>query len=204
MWISFGIAGFLGLFIFFQAGWPVMVIGLLSVAAAIAYTGGPFPLGYYGLGDLTVFIFFGPVAVCGSYYIQALEFSFPVLIASIPVGLLITAILVVNNLRDINTDAAVGKKTLAVMLGTRGTRYEYLICLLLSFTVPFFMLFIGYVSIWVALVLLALPFAFSLIRSVWVDRGKILNKTLAGTGQLVLVFSLLFSVGIMVPPINGF
>ena len=145
-----------------------------------------------------------PVAVCGTYYIQALEFNFPVLLSSIPVGLLITAILVVNNLRDIHTDAAVGKKTLAVLLGAKGTRIEYLICLLISFTVPFLLLFIGYVSTWVALVLLVLPFAISLIRSVWVDGGRILNKTLAGTGQLVLVFSLLFSAGILVPFMNGF
>ena len=204
MWVSFGIAGFLGLFIFIQAGWIVLVIGLLSIVAAIAYTGGPFPLGYYGLGDITVFIFFGPVAVCGTFYIQAQTLNRPVLIAAIPMGLLITAILVVNNLRDINTDAAVGKKTLAVMLGARGTRYEYLICLLFSFSVPIFMLFMGYASIWVMLVLLALPLSFSLIRSVWEDSGRSLNKTLAGTGQLVLIFSLLFSASVIIPLLNGF
>jgi len=199
MWITFAAAGFIGFFLFLQVGWPVLVIGLLSIVAAIAYTGGPFPLGYYGLGDLTVFIFFGPVAVCGTYFIQAYRLDFPVFIASIPIGLLITAILVVNNLRDIKTDEAVGKKTLAVMLGVRSTRYEYMICLLLSFVFPIFMLLFGYVSVWVVLVMLALPFAFSLIRSVWQDIGRTLNRTLAGTGQLVLVFSLLFSVGIIIP-----
>jgi 1,4-dihydroxy-2-naphthoate octaprenyltransferase len=199
MWISFGIAGILGLYLFLRAGWLVLVIGLLTIIAAIAYTGGPIPLGYYGLGDLTVFIFFGPVAVCGTYFVQALELNIPIMIASIPMGLLITAILVVNNLRDIKTDTAVGKKTLAVMLGVVGTRYEYLICLLLAFSVPFIMLYFGFVSFWVVLVLLALPFAFSLIRSVWMESGPILNKTLAGTGQLVLVFSLLFSVGVVIP-----
>ncbi len=126
MWICFGLAAILGVYLTLVAGWPVIVIGLTSIVAAIAYTGGPFPLGYYGLGDAAVFLFFGLAAVCGSYYVQALKLDWLAFWSALPMGFLITAILVVNNLRDIETDRAAGKRTLAVRFGAGGARKEFL------------------------------------------------------------------------------
>ena len=109
-------------------GWPILLIGLASIAAGVLYTGGPWPLGYHGLGDVFVFVFFGLVAVIGTYYVQAGTVSATALVAAVPVGLLVTAILVVNNVRDIETDRLAGKRTLAVRLGRRATRLEYTLC----------------------------------------------------------------------------
>ena len=206
MWVVFGLAAILGVYLFIQAGWPVLVIGVACIAAAIAYTGGPFPFGYYGLGDLVVFIFFGPVAVCGTYFVQAGQVSPLAVWASLPMGFLITAILVVNNLRDIDTDRSVGKKTLAVHLGEAGTRWEYLVCLAtaylipLLFALPFFSSLSplnGYSSPWILLYWLSLPMAASQTRFVWTQAGRPLNQALAGTGRLTLIYALLFSIGLI-------
>jgi 1,4-dihydroxy-2-naphthoate octaprenyltransferase len=197
MWIVFGLAVCVGLYLFSVAGWAVLVIGMLSILAAIAYTGGPLPLGYYGLGDLTVFIFFGPIAVCGTYYVQAGAVSPTSIWASIPMGLLTVAILVVNNLRDIKSDRLVGKKTLAVRLGEQGARWEYALCLLCSYLIPLVMGLVGVSSFWVLLTWLSVPVALKLIRMIVYEKGSALNKALAGTGQLELIYSLLFSVGLV-------
>ena len=114
-----------GLYLITVGGWPVVCIGLACILAALAYSGGPLPLASHALGDLFVFIFFGIVAVCGTYYVQALQLTFMVVCMGIIVGLMITAILVVNNLRDIQTDRRAGKRTLAVLLGSRATKFEY-------------------------------------------------------------------------------
>ena len=198
-WIVFGSAAILGIYLYLNAGWLVLMIGILAILAALAYTGGPIPLGYYGLGDLTVFIFFGFAAVTGTYYVQAQRLSIPVIWASIPMGLLITAILVVNNLRDIKTDSQAGKRTLAVRIGIKGTRIEYFLCVLLSYIVPGIMWGLGMVSFWAALVLVSVPLAISLVRSIWTESGSILNQALEGTGRLVLIYSLLFSIGVIIP-----
>ncbi|MFZ5916387.1 MAG: 1,4-dihydroxy-2-naphthoate polyprenyltransferase [Chloroflexota bacterium] len=198
MWLVFGLAALLGLYLAAAGGWPVIVIGGLSVAAAIAYTGGPFPLGYHGLGDLFVFIFFGPVAVCGTYYVQARTLSATAIWASAPVGLLATAILVVNNLRDIETDRAVGKRTLAVRLGQRGARIEYLLLVGLAYAAAPILWWAG-VAPWSALLCwLSLPLLRSPIQGVWQQKGRPLNKALADTARLELVYSLLFSIGLVV------
>ena len=197
MWVVFGLAACVGLYLFSVAGWAVLVIGMLSILAAIAYTGGPLPLGYYGLGDLTVFIFFGPIAVCGTYYVQAGAVSPTSIWASIPMGLLTVAILVVNNLRDIKSDRLVGKKTLAVRLGEQGARWEYALCLLCSYLIPLVMGLVGVSSFWVLLTWLSFPVALKLIRMIVYEKGSALNKALAGTGQLELIYSLLFSVGLV-------
>jgi 1,4-dihydroxy-2-naphthoate polyprenyltransferase len=196
MWLVFGLAALLGIYLFTQVGWPVLVIGVACIAAAIAYTGGPFPFGYFGLGDLVVFIFFGPVAVCGTYFVQAEQVSSLAVWASLPMGFLITAILVVNNLRDINTDRAVGKKTLAVRLGETGTRWEYLLCLIFAYLVPLWM-GISRMDYWVLLAWLSLPYAASQTRFVWTQAGRPLNQALAGTGRLTLIYALLFSFGMI-------
>lgn len=199
MWITFGIASVLGIYLYFAAGWLVVLLGLSSILTAIVYTGGPFPLGYYGLGDLLVFIFFGPVAVCGTYFIQTNQINSSIWIASLTMGFLITAILVVNNLRDIETDRKTGKRTLAVRLGPQKTRIEYLICLAGAYLVPAMMVTAQLLTVWVFLVYLSLPYTVSLVKSIKHDTGRSLNTTLARTGQLTLIFSLLFSTGTIIP-----
>lgn len=198
MWFTFGLAGLLGLYLIWVAGWPVLLIGLASILAAIAYTGGPFPLGYYGLGDLAVFVFFGLAAVAGTYYVQSGQVSPLAWWAALPMGFLITAILVVNNLRDLETDRAAGKRTLAVRLGRQGTRWEYAICLAGAYLVPPVIWLLSLAPAWVLLSWLSIPLAAALTRTLWTVSGRPLNKALAGTGQLTLLFSLLFSAGLVI------
>jgi 1,4-dihydroxy-2-naphthoate octaprenyltransferase len=197
MWTVFGLAALIGLYLIWVGGWPVVVIGLASIAAAVAYTGGPFPLGYHGLGDLFVFIFFGLVAVCGSYYVQAGTISWLALWSAVPVGVLVVNILVVNNLRDIDTDRSAGKKTLAVRLGSRGAQSEYLLLLALAYLVPLLLWLLGKTSPWVMLAWLSLPAAWPPTRLVLMKNGSILNQALAGTARLALIFAVLFSVGLV-------
>ena len=175
-----------------------MGIGIASLLSALLYTGGPYPLGYHGLGDVFVFIFFGLAAVGGTYYVQALEISAVTIWAAVPVGLLATAILVVNNLRDIETDRAAGKRTLAVRLGRRGAQIQYVLCLGISYLIPGVMWILGVGGPWGLLVFLSTLRAVALIQDVFNVRGPGLNKTLAGTGQLELLFSLLFSAGLVI------
>ena len=198
MWLTFGLAAIIGLYLIAVGGWPILGIGLLSIAAAIAYTGGPFPLGYHGLGDLFVFIFFGLVAVCGSYYVQAGTVSPAAFWAAIPVGLLATAILVVNNLRDIETDQRAGKKTLAVRFGRRGAQVEYMLLLGLAYLIPLVMGFSGVASLWVLLSWLSLPLVGPLIRLIMRETGRPLNQALAGTARLELVYSFLLALGLII------
>lgn len=198
MLVVFALAALAGVYLIYQGGWPILLIGILAILSAVAYTAGPFPLGYHGLGDIFVFIFFGPVAVIGTYYVQAGAVSTLSLWASLPMGFLITAILVVNNLRDIETDKKAGKRTLAVRLGHRFTQLEYFFLLILSYLVPFIMQFSKEVSSWVLLSWLSLPLAFPLIYDVSARKGKSLNKTLAGTARLALIYAVLFSLGLVI------
>ncbi len=187
-----------GLYLASVGGWPVILIGLFSFAAALAYSGGPFPLASHGLGDLFVFIFFGLVAVCGTYYVQALHLTPLVWLMGAIQGLLITAILVVNNLRDIQTDRRSGKRTLAVMIGERGSRIEYLLLLSSAYAIPFILWLVGRSSVWVILPVLSLPLAISLTRLIWKSAGgPVLNQALASTAKLALVYSLLLSIGLI-------
>jgi 1,4-dihydroxy-2-naphthoate polyprenyltransferase len=197
MVVVFGLAALVGLYLVAVGGWPIVAIGVASILAALLYTGGPLPFGYYGLGDLFVFIFFGLVAVCGTYYVQALDLHIWIVIASIPVGALVTAILVVNNLRDIDTDRRAGKYTLAVRLGRTGTRVEYLLLLLVAYALPLILWQIYGYHWLVLLPWLTLPLAFRLLRTIWREQGAVLNKALAGTAQLALFFSLLFAIGLV-------
>lgn len=196
MWVTFGLATLIGLYLVWVGGWPVVAIGVLSILSGIAYTGGPFPLGYNGLGDLFVFVFFGLVAVCGTYYVQVLTVSAAAVWASVPVGFLATAILVVNNLRDVDTDRAAGKKTLAVRLGRRGAQIEYLLLVYGAFLVPLLMWFLRLASPWVMLSWASLLLVRPLVRMVLTEKGRPLNLALAGTARLELVFSVLFAVGL--------
>ena len=192
------VAGLVGFYLVVVGGWPIALIGIASIAGVLGYSGGPYPLASRGLGDLCVFIFFGPVAVVGTYYVQALAWSWPALVMSLPPGLLITAILVVNNLRDIDTDRAAGKRTLAVMIGPEATRREYLLLVGLTYGVPLAAYLTGYYRIWVLLPLLSLPLAARSIKMIYTTSGKDLNDGLGRTAMLALVFSLLLAIGLVV------
>ncbi len=198
MWLTFGLATLVGAYLVLVGGWPIVIIGILSILSGIAYTGGPFPLGYNGLGDIFVFIFFGLVAVCGTYYVQALTVGPAAFWTSIPIGLLGTAILVVNNLRDIDTDRVAGKKTLAVRLGERGAQSEYLLLVGLSYLIPLLMGIIGISTWWVMLSWLSLLLVKPLVDLIMNQKGRPLNKALAGTARLELVYAFLFSVGLII------
>ena len=195
MGVVFGLAALLGIYLIWKAGWAVLGIGLASILAALAYSGGPLPFGYFGLGDLAVFLFFGPVAVCGTYFIQAGTVSREAAAASIPMGLLTTAILVVNNLRDIATDRATGKRTLAVRLGEAGSRWEYAVCLVLAYLAPLAMAAVKIGPWWGLLAWVSIPAGLRVWRMVSTTTGRGLNQALAGTGQLELLYGLMFGLG---------
>lgn len=196
-WVIFGLAAVCGLYLAFLRGPVVIAIGLAAILSAIAYTGGPFPLGYYGLGDLLVFVYFGLAAVAGTYFVQAGTVTPAVWWMAVPVGLIITAILVVNNLRDIENDRTVGKHTLAVRLGKRGTRVEYMTCMIVAYLAIPLAALLGIVPWFALLTWLSLPLAYKATKTVFTQQGRPLNAALAGTGQTALVFSLLFWAGIL-------
>ncbi len=211
--VTFGLAILSGTYLVYVGGLPIVVIGLVSVLCGWAYTGGPYPLGYHGLGDLFVFVFFGLVAVVGTFYVQAaavladpLATTIPpgtittdAVLASLPIAGLSTAILVVNNIRDRETDAAAGKRTLAVLLGYRASRLEYGSLLALAYLVP--------IAFWLGLgsdptvlaPLLSLPYALVLLRTVSTRTdGVALNPALEGTGKLLALYAVLFAAGLVI------
>jgi len=199
MIIIFCLALLDGLYLVLVGGWPILAVGLASILSALAYSGGPYPLASHGLGDIFVFIFFGLVAVCGTYYVQALELTLTVFLMALPMGFLITAILVVNNLRDINTDRRTGKYTLAVILGEKGSKIEYLLLIVSAYAVPLICIFSQTVSAWVALTLLSLPLAGGMTRMIFREKGSVLNKALAGSAKLAIIYGLLLSAGLLIP-----
>ena len=194
--VTFALALGTGAYLTWIAGPVVVIIGLASIAAGLAYTGGPFPLAYNGLGDVFVLAFFGFVAVCGTAFVQALFVPEVAWVASIPIGALATAILVVNNVRDFEGDARAGKTTLVVRFGRTGGVREYALLLTAAYAAPAVMFLLGWTSIWVCLPLLTIPWAARLFRSVVNDRGVALNQTLAGTAKLLSAFGVLFALGI--------
>jgi len=198
MWASFGLATLLGVYLTLVAGWPVIAMGLSAIAAAIAYTGGPFPLGYRGLGELFVLLFFGFVAVCGTAFVQLGSVPDAAWPAGLMVGCLTTAILVVNNVRDHETDRIAGKRTLAVTLGRGFGVVEYAVLLTVAYGAAYGMVWFQYVSTWALLPFLTLPAALGLFVHVRKYRGPVLNATLAQTAQLLFLFSVLFSAGVVV------
>ncbi|MDC0706992.1 1,4-dihydroxy-2-naphthoate polyprenyltransferase [Stigmatella sp. ncwal1] len=192
----FALAILSGIYLVWVGGWPIVAIGLSSVLFGYAYTGGPFPLAYHGLGDVFVFLFFGLVAVAGTYYVQALTVSPAAWWAAIPVGSLGTALLVVNNLRDVHTDQKAGKRTLVVRLGTKAGKAEYVLMLVAAYATPFLLFGLGLASAWVFLALLSAPLAVGPTRLVFGAQGSALNSALGATARLQLVFGLLFAVGL--------
>jgi 1,4-dihydroxy-2-naphthoate octaprenyltransferase len=192
MMVVFTLAAFFGLYLAWLGGWPIIVIGIAAILSALAYTGGPFPLGYYGLGDLFVFIFFGLAAVAGTYYVQAGFVSAAAWWMTLPPGLLITAILVVNNLRDLENDRKAGKRTLAVILGEQRTKIQYLIFIVGAYAVLPIAASVGVIPWTSLLAWLSLPLAIRPTQVVLTQKGRPLNAALAGTGQAALLFSILF------------
>jgi 1,4-dihydroxy-2-naphthoate polyprenyltransferase len=192
----FALAILSGIYLVTVGGWPVVAIGLASVLCGYAYTGGPFPLAYNGLGDLFVFVFFGLVAVLGTYFVQADFVSAAAWWAALPVGALGTCILVANNLRDVSTDAKAHKRTLVVRFGVPAGRAEYLALLALAFLTPVAMVALGLARPWALLPLLSLPLALPPTRLVLRAAGGALNPALGGTARLQMVYSLLFAVGL--------
>jgi 1,4-dihydroxy-2-naphthoate octaprenyltransferase len=196
--LTFAAAAAVGLYLVAIGGWPILLLGTAALLSAVAYTGGPFPIGYHGLGDLFVFLFFGLAGVCGTYYVQALALTPAAVLAGAAVGALTTAILVVNNLRDIDTDRQTGKRTLAVLLGPGATRLEYLLLLMVAYAIPVVLWSTGQSAVWVLLPWLTAPLALRLNRSIrQTTAGAALNKALAGTANLDLAFSALFALGLM-------
>ncbi|MBV8756010.1 MAG: 1,4-dihydroxy-2-naphthoate polyprenyltransferase, partial [Deltaproteobacteria bacterium] len=195
MIVAFAVASAFGLYLVTTAGWPIVAIGVASIIAGIAYTGGPWPLGYHGLGDVFVMLFFGFVAVCGTVFVQLHVVPRLAVWAAVPVGALATAILVVNNLRDRATDARVGKRTLAVRLGRRGALVEYALLLAAAYAVP---IALAVHAPWRALPLITAPLAILRMRQLAAAAdGPTFNGLLAATGQLLLVHGVLFSVGLV-------
>ena len=197
MAVVFSLAGLSGLYLAWLGGWVIIILGIAAIISAIAYTGGPFPIGYHGLGDIFVFIFFGLASVAGTYYIQAGFVSPVVWWMTIPPGLIITAILVVNNLRDLENDRKAGKHTMAVRLGEKGTKIQYVICIVVAYLFLFPVAFAGLIP-WTAFTAwLSLPLAIQGTKVVLTQNGRPLNAALAKTGQTALVFSLLFWLGLL-------
>jgi 1,4-dihydroxy-2-naphthoate octaprenyltransferase len=197
MFIVFALAALFGLYLAWLGGWPIIILGLAAILSAIAYTGGPFPLGYYGLGDLFVFIFFGLASVAGTYYVQAKTVSTAACWMAIPPGLIITAILVVNNLRDLENDRKAGKHTLAVMLGEQASKVQYLICMVVAYLIIPLAAWLGIVPWTSLLTWLSLPLVIRTTNIVFTKKGRPLNAALAGTGQVALLFSIFFWVGLL-------
>lgn len=197
MAVVFGLAALLGLYLAWLGGWIIIIIGIAAILSAIAYTGGPFPLGYYGLGDLFVFLFFGIAAVAGTYYIHAGFVSPAAWWMTVPPGLIVTAILVVNNLRDLENDRKAGKHTLAVKFGEQGTKLQYTICMVVAYLVLIPTILLGIVPPLSLLAWASLPLAIRAVKVVLTQKGRPLNAALAGTGQTALLFSVLFWVGLI-------
>lgn len=192
--VAFSIAFLFGLYLSYEGGWPIFVVGLLSIASGLAYTGGPYPLAYHGLGDVFVALFFGFVAVAGTVWVQHQTLPDVVWIAAIPVASLSTAILVVNNLRDEEQDAKANKRTLVVRFGRRFGLWEYSICIGLAYGTALAYAFYG--RPWALLPCLSLPLAIDVVRKVRRDRGAALNSSLANTARLLFVFGVLWAVGL--------
>jgi 1,4-dihydroxy-2-naphthoate octaprenyltransferase len=198
-YVSFGLAVLCGVYLIVIAGWVILAIGAASILAGVLYTGGPRPYGYDGLGDLFVFLFFGTVAVAGSYYAQVERLEWAAFALAVPVGLIAAAILDVNNIRDAPTDARVGKRTLAVRLGRSRARDLYAFEIYVAYLIPPVVWLAGAdLDAWVLLCWLSLPAAVPLVRMVRRhDDGPTLNQALAKTGMLQLAFCLLLSAGLV-------
>ena len=197
MWGTFALSVFVGFYLASIGGWPIVLIGLASIAAGIAYTGGPYPLGYHGWGDIFVFIFFGIIAVPGTYYLQCGTVNALSLWMGAVLGMLSTAILVVNNLRDADTDKLSGKNTLAVRFGKKFSKIQYSILILSPFLLPLYIWWNFENELSVLITIFTLPISFYLISQVFSLTGSDLNIVLSRTASFLFIFTLLFSAGLI-------
>ena len=198
--VAFGVAVLAGTYLIATAGWELLAVGAASILAGILYTGGPRPYGYEGLGEVFVFLFFGVVAVAGSYFAQTETLAWEALVLAVPVGLLASAILVVNNVRDLETDRRAGKRTLAVRLGRERARGLYVAMVAGAFVTGPLPWWLGSpeVSVWIMLCWLSTPLAVPVVHTVRTRTdGPSLNQALAGTGRLQLAFCVLLSAGLL-------
>jgi len=197
-YVTFGLAVLCGLYLVFVAGIELLIVGIASIAAGVLYTGGPKPYGYEGLGEVFVFLFFGVVAVAGSAFAQLESWPWEAFVLAVPVGLLAAAILVVNNVRDMDSDRRAGKRTLAVRLGRERGRLIYALMVYGAYVVAPLPWLAGSLSPWLLLPWLTLPLAVRLVRTVREHAdGPTLNEVLAQTGMLQLAFCLLLSAGVL-------
>ena len=196
MWLVFTLAICVGFYLASIGGWPIVCIGLISIASGIAYTGGPYPLGYHGWGDVFVFIFFGIIAVPGTYYLQTGFVSDYSILFGISLGALSTTILIVNNLRDADTDVKSGKRTLAVRFGKSFVKMEYIVMMILAFAIPIYIL-----QLWdefsLYIILFLLPISVRHIQSLYSETGESLNLVLVNTAKFLFHFSILLSIGLI-------
>jgi 1,4-dihydroxy-2-naphthoate polyprenyltransferase len=195
MAIAFGLATLAGVFLVANSGYPIVIIGVASIASGIAYTGGPYPLGYNGLGDVFVFAFFGLVAVCGTAFVATATIPALAWWAAVPVGALATAVLVVNNVRDRETDVRAGKRTLVVRFGRRFGTLEYTALWLVAWVVSVLLAALEH-SPWLLLPLVTIVPGAKLIATVAHTEGRALNDTLASTAKMLLLYGVLLSAGL--------
>jgi 1,4-dihydroxy-2-naphthoate octaprenyltransferase len=197
-YLTFGAAVLCGAYLIAVAGWALLAVGAASILAGVLYTGGPRPYGYEGLGEVFVFLFFGIVAVTGSYFVQRRSLPWQAFVLAVPVGLLISAILVVNNVRDIDTDRRAGKRTLAVRLGRERTRILFVTMIAVAFVTSWVPWFAGALSPWLFVTAAAAPLAVGVVETVRTHAdGPSLNEALARTAKLALVFCLLLCAGVL-------
>jgi 1,4-dihydroxy-2-naphthoate octaprenyltransferase len=196
--LVFGLTFLLGLYLVYSAGLLILWVGIFSIFAGIIYTAGPFPLAYNGLGDVFVFIFFGIVGTMGTYYLHTQEISVIAFLVSIPVGALITNILVVNNFRDIEEDREANKKTLAVILGRPFSRWQFIFLILVSYMTSTVLHFYFNYNFWIFLPFATLPLAIILIKMLYTLNGEALNKTLELSAKFAGLYGLLFSIGLII------
>jgi 1,4-dihydroxy-2-naphthoate octaprenyltransferase len=203
-YVSFGVAVLVGCYLVAVAGPGLLLVGAASILAGVLYTGGPRPYGYEGLGEVFVFLFFGIVAVTGSYFVQTERLIWEAFVLAVPVGLLAASILLVNNIRDVDTDRRAGKRTLAVRLGRDGARTLYTVCVLAAFPLALVPWMAGSLGPTLLLPLAALPLAFPVIQTVRTRTdGPSLNQALAHTGLLQLTFCVLLAGGLLAGPSPG-
>jgi 1,4-dihydroxy-2-naphthoate octaprenyltransferase len=197
-YVAFGLAVLCGVYLIATAGWALLLVGVASILAGVLYTGGPRPYGYEGLGEVFVFLFFGVAAVAGSYFVQVQRWDWEAFALAVPVGLLAAAVLIVNNLRDMETDRRAGKRTLAVRLGRPRTRTFYAVVVLGAFATVLIPWIAGSLDAWVLLSWLVLPIGVRLIKTIREHTdGPTLNRALAGTAMMELLFCLLLAAGIL-------
>ncbi|MBN2570965.1 MAG: 1,4-dihydroxy-2-naphthoate polyprenyltransferase [Ignavibacteriales bacterium] len=192
--VVYSVCFLLGLYLVYLGSWIILIVGIFSILMSVAYTAGPFPLAYNGLGDVFVFLFFGIVGTVGTYYVQSLKLNYIVFLSAIPVGALITNILVVNNYRDIEEDRAAYKKTLAVRFGQLFSKIQYVFSIVFSY-LSILIIYLIVENEYILLPIVSLPIAIILIKMIFTYTGKQLNKTLALSALFSALFGILLAIG---------